>query len=76
MTEGKFVGRLYREDVLKIMAEAVAAAKEAGIETIGVNAEDASRTEPYTHDRRYDEDYLIRFAQTAKEHGADRIRYC
>ncbi|NLY11051.1 MAG: homocitrate synthase [Firmicutes bacterium] len=76
MTEGKFGGRLNREDVLKIMAEAVAAAKEAGIETIGVNAEDASRTEPYTHDRRYDEDYLIRFAQTAKEHGADRIRYC
>jgi len=76
MTEGKFGGRLNREDILKMMTEAVAAAKELGIESIGVNAEDASRTESYTHDRRYDEDYLIRFALAAKEHGADRIRYC
>ncbi|NLJ80048.1 MAG: homocitrate synthase, partial [Firmicutes bacterium] len=76
MTDGKFGGRISREDVIKMMAEAVAAAKEAGIETIGVNAEDASRTESYTGDRRYDEDYLIRFARTAVEHGADRIRYC
>lgn len=76
MTDGKFGGRLNREDILEIMAEAVAAAKEAGVETVGVNAEDASRTEPYTKDRRYDEDYLIRFALKAKEHGADRIRYC
>ena len=76
MTDGKFGGRLTREDVLKMMTEAVACAKEAGIETIGVNAEDASRTEVYTKDKRYDEDYLIRFAMAAKEHGADRIRYC
>ncbi len=76
MTSGKFGGRLTREDVLKLMTEAVDAAKECGIETIGVNAEDASRTEPYIGDRRYDEDYLIRFAQAAKNHGAHRIRYC
>ncbi|HKM17784.1 MAG TPA: homocitrate synthase [Limnochordia bacterium] len=76
MTEGKFGGRLNREDILKMMTEAVACAKEAGIQSIGVNAEDASRTEPYTHDKRYDEDYLIRFAMAAKEHGADRFRYC
>ena len=76
MTDGMFGGRLTREDVLKMMTEAVACAKEAGIETIGVNAEDASRTEVYTKDKRYDEDYLIRFAMAAKEHGADRIRYC
>ncbi len=76
MTDGKFGGRLNREDVLKMMTEAVACAKEAGIESIGVNAEDASRTEPYTQDNRYDEDYLIKFAMAAKEHGADRIRYC
>ncbi|HOB08784.1 MAG: homocitrate synthase [Limnochordia bacterium] len=76
MTEGKFGGRLTREDVLKMMTEAVACAKELGIESIGVNAEDASRTEPYTQDKRYDEDYLIRFALAAKEHGADRFRYC
>lgn len=59
-----------------MMTEAVACAKELGIESIGVNAEDASRTEPYTQDKRYDEDYLIRFALAAKEHGADRFRYC
>lgn len=76
MTEGKFGGRITREDVLKMMTEAVAAAKEAGIKTIGVNAEDASRTETFNKDGRYDEDYLIRFASAAKEHGADRIRYC
>ncbi len=76
MTDGKFGGRIDRSDILKMVAEAVSAAKEAGIESIGVNAEDASRTEPYTHDKRYDEDYLVRFAMTAKEHGADRIRYC
>lgn len=76
MTDGKFGGRVDREDVLKMMADAVAAAKELGVKSIGVNAEDASRTEPYTQDKRYDEDYLIRFAMTAKEHGADRIRYC
>lgn len=74
MTDGKFGGRLTREDILEIMSEAVACAKEAGVETVGVNAEDASRTEP--QDRRYDEDYLVKFALAAKEHGADRIRYC
>jgi homocitrate synthase NifV len=34
---------------------------------VGVNAEDASRT---------DDKFLIEFALTAKECGADRIRYC
>lgn len=71
MTQGKFGGRMSRKDILKMMTEAVDAAREAGIETIGVNAEDASRT-----DERYDEDYLIEFALAAKEHGAHRIRYC
>ena len=71
MTLGKFGGRLNRDDVIKIMTDAVDAAREAGLETIGVNAEDASRT-----DQRYDEDYLIRFSEAAKKHGAHRIRYC
>ena len=71
MTLGKFGGRLNRDDVIKMMTEAVDAAREAGLETIGVNAEDASRT-----DQRYDEDYLIRFSEAAKKHGAHRIRYC
>lgn len=71
MTQGKFGGRMDRSDVIKMMAEAVALAKEKGMEIVGVNAEDASRT-----DERYDEDYLIEFALAAKEAGADRIRYC
>jgi len=71
MTEGKFQGRMDREDIINMMAEAVDAAKQAGIEILGVNAEDASRT-----DEGPDEDYLLRFAVAAKEHGADRIRYC
>ncbi|HJN14718.1 MAG TPA: homocitrate synthase [Armatimonadota bacterium] len=71
MTEGKFQGRMDRQDIIHMMTDAVDAAKAGGIETIGVNAEDASRT-----DMKPDEDYLIRFAQAAKEHGADRIRYC
>ncbi|MDI6870208.1 MAG: homocitrate synthase [Bacillota bacterium] len=71
MTQGKFGGRLSRQDVIKMMTDAVDAAVEAGIQTIGVNAEDASRT-----DERYDEEYLIEFGLAAKEHGAHRIRYC
>jgi homocitrate synthase NifV len=35
--------------------------------SIGVNAEDASRTDP---------DRLIRFGRAAKAHGAARLRYC
>jgi len=71
MTEGKFQGRMDREDIIHTMTDAVDAAKGAGIQTLGVNAEDASRT-----DEAPDEDYLLRFAVAAKEHGADRIRYC
>lgn len=71
MTQGKFSGRMDRSDVIKMMVEAVKTAKDKGVEIVGVNAEDASRT-----DERYDEDYLIEFALAAKEAGADRIRYC
>ena len=71
MTSGKFGGRLTRDDVMRIMTEAVDAAIAGGVQSLGVNAEDASRT-----DERYDEDYLLRFACAAKAHGATRIRYC
>jgi homocitrate synthase NifV len=71
MTEGKFQGRMDREDIIHMMTDAVDVAKESGIQLLGVNAEDASRT-----DEAPDEDYLLRFAVAAKEHGADRIRYC
>jgi len=64
---GKFQGRMTRDDVIKEMVEAVDAAQALGAESIGVNAEDGSRT---------DLDYLIKFGLAAKEHGADRFRYC
>ncbi|MEE8360245.1 MAG: homocitrate synthase [Candidatus Omnitrophota bacterium] len=67
MTRGKFQGRKNRDDVLKMMTSAVDLARKKGVKTIGVNAEDASRT---------DDRYLIKFAQAARDHGADRIRYC
>jgi len=67
MLRGKFEGRKTKEDVIRMMTDACDRAKEKGIETFGVNAEDASRT---------DDEFLIRFSQAAKEHGACRIRYC
>lgn len=67
MIEGKFGGRLGPADVIRAMTEAADLAGELGVKTIGVNAEDASRT---------DIAYLIEFAMAAKEHGADRFRYC
>src|SRR4030042_576717 len=63
----KFKGKLDHTSVLKEMQEAVKEARKLGAESIGVNAEDASRTNM---------DYLIEFALCAKEAGADRIRYC
>jgi homocitrate synthase NifV len=50
-----------------MMTEALDRANEMGYVSVGVNAEDASRTSV--------ED-LIRFAQVAKDHGAARWRYC
>jgi citrate (Re)-synthase len=67
MINGKFQGRKNRDDIINDMTCAVDAARTHGTKTIGVNAEDASRT---------DVEYLIRFGRAAKEHGADRLRYC
>lgn len=67
MIQGKFQGRKNRDDIINDMTCAVDAAKAHGTKTIGVNAEDASRT---------DLDYLIKFGQAAKAHGACRLRYC
>jgi homocitrate synthase NifV len=67
MIEGKFRGKYSWADVINKMCEAVDAAREHGAESVGVNAEDASRTEL---------EWLIEFADAAKQHGADRIRYC
>lgn len=67
MTKGKFGNRLNRSDLIKMMTKALDLAKKKGLKGIGVNAEDASRT---------DDKYLVEFAQAAKDHGAERIRYC
>jgi len=67
MINGKFQGRKTRDDIIKEMTKAVDAAWAHGAESIGVNAEDASRT---------DIGYLVEFGQAAKEHGANRLRYC
>jgi homocitrate synthase NifV len=67
MIARKFRGRLNRDKVITEMVATVRAAKEAGAETIGVNAEDGSRT---------DDGFLTDFALAACGAGADRIRYC
>jgi len=67
MIRGKFQGNKGEEDILMMAIEALDAARAHGAQSIGVNAEDASRS---------DIDFLLRFALLAKEHGADRFRYC
>ncbi len=67
MIKGKFRGKYTKSDIIKLMLEAVKTAKKVGIKTIGVNSEDASRT---------DIDYLVEFCLAAKNAGADRVRYC
>jgi citrate (Re)-synthase len=67
MIARKFRGRLDRATIIAEMTAAVAAARDGGAETIGVNAEDASRT---------DDGFLLEFGLAAREAGADRLRYC
>jgi homocitrate synthase NifV len=67
MIDGKFQGKKTWKDVMQSMIEALKVAQDHGAETVGVNAEDASRTET---------DKLIEFALAAKENGAHRFRYC
>jgi len=67
MINGKFQGKATWDDIVESMVKAVRLAKELGAETVGINAEDASRT---------DLQRLIDFALAGKEAGADRIRYC
>lgn len=57
MINGKFQGKKTRDDVLKMTCEAVEAAVTCGARIIGVNAEDASRS---------DLDFLIKFAKEVK----------
>ncbi|MFQ3574274.1 MAG: homocitrate synthase [Thermodesulfovibrionales bacterium] len=67
MLQGKFQGKKSWKEVLSTVRESIIVAKDLGIETVGVNAEDASRT---------DLDKLIEFILVGKEAGADRFRYC
>jgi homocitrate synthase NifV len=67
MLRGKFRGRLDRDAVIRETVQAVHAARQGGAKTVGVNAEDGSRT---------DDGFLVEFALAAKEAGADRLRYC
>jgi len=67
MLELKFQGKFSFANVIKSMQEAVKAAYAYGAETVGVNAEDASRTGI---------DSLVEFGLGAKTAGAKRVRYC
>lgn len=67
MINGKYQGKKTKDDLIKMTVDAVDAAVTCGAKIIGVNAEDASRS---------DLDYLIRYAKEAKKHGAHRFRYC
>jgi len=67
MIQGKFQGKKTFKDIINSMVKSVKVAKELGAETVGINAEDASRTEL---------DRLIEFVIAGKEAGANRFRYC
>ena len=63
----KFKGKLDGKGVIKNMVDAVKTAIKLGAEAVGVNAEDASRSNL---------DYLVEFVEAAKQAGAERFRYC
>lgn len=67
LIQKKFQGKIDADGVLRCVADAIDEARSSGAESVGVNAEDASRTEM---------DYLVRFGEVCLDHGADRIRYC
>jgi isopropylmalate/homocitrate/citramalate synthase len=67
MIKSKFRGEKSSKDITDMMVDTLTYAKKKGIKVVGVNAEDASRT---------DDEYLTEFCLAAKEHGADRVRYC
>ncbi|MBS5803046.1 MAG: hypothetical protein KIC80_08575 [Brachyspira sp.] len=67
MINGKYQGKKTPEDLIQMTCDAVKCAVLKGAEIIGVNAEDASRS---------DIDYLIKYAKAAQKAGAQRFRYC
>jgi homocitrate synthase NifV len=58
--------RKSREWVIDVTTKAIEYAKSQGL-YVSCNAEDASRT---------DEDFLLQFVRSARDAGADRIRFC
>ena len=67
MINGKYLGKKTPQDIINMTCEAVECAVSKGAQTIGVNAEDASRS---------DLDFLVKYATEAKKSGAQRFRYC
>lgn len=67
MINGKYQGKKSKDDILKQTLEAINMAIEYDAQMIGINAEDASRS---------DLDYLIKYANECKRYGASRFRYC
>lgn len=67
MIHGKYMGKKTFHDIINMTCEAVECAVSKGARTIGVNAEDASRS---------DISFLIKYALEAKKCGAHRFRYC
>lgn len=60
MINGKYLGKKTPQDILNMTIDAVKCAVSHGAEVIGVNAEDASRS---------DIDFLIKYAKEAKKQG-------
>lgn len=67
MTQGKYQGKKNLDDILKMTCEAVECAVSKKAKIIGVNAEDASRSNL---------EFLIKYAKESKACGANRFRYC
>ncbi|MDR1168210.1 MAG: hypothetical protein LBK53_04880 [Heliobacteriaceae bacterium] len=67
MINGKYSGAKTPDDIIRMTCEAVECAVSHGAKTIGVNAEDASRSELT---------FLIKYALEAKKCGAQQFRYC
>lgn len=67
MINGKYQGRKTLDDIMQMTCEAVECAISKGAQIVGVNAEDASRS---------DIEYLIKYAKAVKQSGASRFRYC
>ncbi len=67
MINGKYMGKKTPQDIIHMTCEAVECAVSHGAEIIGVNAEDASRS---------DLEFLIKYGNETKRCGAKRFRYC